>query len=102
MRFGLDFPCNIAYLSPATLLSLFSNKILHSLNPFCNSQIFPSPHSRSPHIDNVDSYLFHHNPLGRIGIIEECGYLEAFLTSKEASFITGARFDIDSGVTLGC
>ena len=52
--------------------------------------------------DAVKEYVINHHPLGRIGTIEECGYLAAFLASKEASFITGARFDIDGGVTLGC
>ena len=46
-------------------------------------------------------YIYAQHPLGRIGTIEECGYLAAFLASDEALFITGARFDIDGGVTLG-
>ena len=46
-------------------------------------------------------YIYGQHPLGRIGTIEECGYLAAFLASDEALFITGAVFDIDGGVTLG-
>ena len=46
-------------------------------------------------------YIYGQHPLGRIGTIEECGHLAAFLASDEAKFITGARFDIDGGVTLG-
>lgn len=46
-------------------------------------------------------YIYAQHPLGRIGTIEECGYLAAFLASNEALFITGAVFDIDGGVTLG-
>ena len=46
-------------------------------------------------------YIYSQHPLGRIGTIEECGYLAAFLASEEASFITGSSFDIDGGVTLG-
>jgi len=46
-------------------------------------------------------YIYAQHPLGRIGTIEECGYLAAFLASNEALFITGAIFDIDGGVTLG-
>ena len=46
-------------------------------------------------------YIYSQHPLGRIGTIEECGYLAAFLASDEALFITGAVFDIDGGVTLG-
>jgi len=46
-------------------------------------------------------YIYGQHPLGRIGTIEECGHLAAFLASDESLFITGARFDIDGGVTLG-
>lgn len=46
-------------------------------------------------------YIFGQHPLGRIGTIEECGYLAAFLASDEAAFITGSVFNIDGGVTLG-
>lgn len=51
--------------------------------------------------DAARKYIYGQHPLGRIGTIEECGYLAAFLASDEALFITGARFDIDGGVTLG-
>jgi NAD(P)-dependent dehydrogenase (short-subunit alcohol dehydrogenase family) len=51
--------------------------------------------------DTARKYLYSQHPLGRIGTIEECGYLAAFIASDEALFITGARFDIDGGVTLG-
>jgi NAD(P)-dependent dehydrogenase (short-subunit alcohol dehydrogenase family) len=46
-------------------------------------------------------YIYGQHPLGRIGTIEECGYLAAFIASDEAAFITGSVFDIDGGVTLG-
>lgn len=51
--------------------------------------------------DAARKYIYSVHPLGRIGTIEECGYLAAFIASDEALFITGARFDIDGGVTLG-
>jgi len=51
--------------------------------------------------DAARKYIYGQHPLGRIGTIEECGYLAAFIASDEALFITGARFDIDGGVTLG-
>ncbi len=51
--------------------------------------------------DASREYIYGQHPLGRIGSIEECGRLAAFLASDEAQFITGARFDIDGGVTLG-
>lgn len=46
-------------------------------------------------------YIYGQHPLGRIGTIEECGHLAAFIASDDAAFITGTRFDIDGGVTLG-
>ena len=51
--------------------------------------------------DAARKYIYGQHPLGRIGTIEECGYLATFLASEESLFITGARFDIDGGVTLG-
>ena len=39
-------------------------------------------------------------PMGRLGTIEELGELAAFLTSEEASYITGQSFVIDGGSTL--
>ena len=51
--------------------------------------------------DAARKYIYGQHPLGRIGTIEECGYLAAFLASDEAAFITGTVIDIDGGVTLG-
>jgi NAD(P)-dependent dehydrogenase (short-subunit alcohol dehydrogenase family) len=39
-------------------------------------------------------------PLGRLGDPREVGYLAAFLSSDEASYITGAEMVIDGGSTL--
>jgi L-fucose dehydrogenase len=46
-------------------------------------------------------YIYGQHPLGRIGTIEECGTVAAFLASDEASFVTGAAIPVDGGVTLG-
>jgi len=46
-------------------------------------------------------YIYSQHPLGRIGTIEECGTVAAFLASDEASFVTGAVIAVDGGVTLG-
>jgi len=48
----------------------------------------------------MTDYLISLIPIGRIGKTEEIGQLVAFLSSDEASFITGAEHIIDGGSTL--
>ncbi len=43
--------------------------------------------------------LSEYQPIGRMGTPEEIASLAVFLCSDEASFITGAAYDIDGGVT---
>lgn len=43
--------------------------------------------------------LSNYQPIGRMGKPEEIAALIAFLTSDDASFITGSAYDIDGGVT---
>ena len=38
-------------------------------------------------------------PIGRMGTPEEVAGLVGYLTSEQASFITGSAFEIDGGVT---
>jgi len=40
-----------------------------------------------------------YQPIGRMGKPEEVAALAAFLCSDEASFITGAAYTVDGGVT---
>ena len=47
------------------------------------------------------AYIYGQHPLGRIGTVEECGTVAAFLASDEASFVTGTAIHVDGGVTLG-
>ncbi len=42
--------------------------------------------------------LSEYQPIGRMGKPEEVAAVAAFLCSDEASFITGATYDIDGGV----
>lgn len=46
------------------------------------------------------SSLSEYQPIGRMGKPEEIAGLIQFLTSDDASFITGSAYDIDGGVTL--
>jgi NAD(P)-dependent dehydrogenase (short-subunit alcohol dehydrogenase family) len=48
----------------------------------------------------MTDYLISLTPIGRIGKPEEIGHLVAFLSSDEASFITGSDHIIDGGSTL--
>jgi len=47
------------------------------------------------------AYIYGQHPLGRIGTIEECGQVAAFLASDEAAFVTGSVISVDGGITLG-
>jgi NAD(P)-dependent dehydrogenase (short-subunit alcohol dehydrogenase family) len=38
-------------------------------------------------------------PLGRLGTVEEVANVYAFLASDEASFVTGAMYEVDGGIT---
>ena len=49
--------------------------------------------------DEMFAKLSEYQPIGRMGTPEEIAALAAFLCSDEASFITGAAYDIDGGVT---
>ena len=49
----------------------------------------------------ANALIYGQHPLGRIGTIEECGTVAAFLASDEASYVTGAAIHVDGGVTLG-
>ena len=55
---------------------------------------YPEERERSEKFDELSK----HQPLGRMGEPEEIANLAAFLCSKDASFITGAAYDIDGGV----
>ena len=55
---------------------------------------YPEERERSEKFDELSKY----QPLGRMGEPEEIANLAAFLCSKDASFITGAAYDIDGGV----
>ncbi|RED85418.1 SDR family NAD(P)-dependent oxidoreductase [Cohnella phaseoli] len=48
--------------------------------------------------DVIDSSWGRMHPIGRVGTMEECGELIAFLCSDKAGFITGGDYKIDGGL----
>ena len=51
------------------------------------------------HEAEVFEQLSRYQPIGRMGTPEEAAALAAFLCSDEASFVTGAAYPLDGGVT---
>jgi len=51
-------------------------------------------------LSGMTDYLTSLTPIGRIGKPEEIGHLVAFLSSDQASFITGSDHIIDGGAAL--
>ena len=41
-----------------------------------------------------------HNPLGRVGTIDDVAHLFVFLASDQSSFITGANYTVDGGLSI--
>jgi 2-hydroxycyclohexanecarboxyl-CoA dehydrogenase len=53
----------------------------------------------SPMDAEMEKMLTLSTPLGRLGTAEEVANVYAFLASDEASFITGAMYEVDGGIT---
>lgn len=51
--------------------------------------------------DKMRADLLARTPLGRLGVPEDVAGAVNFLASEEASFITGARIDVNGGVLMG-
>jgi NAD(P)-dependent dehydrogenase (short-subunit alcohol dehydrogenase family) len=54
---------------------------------------YPDQNDRDQKFTELSKY----QPIGRMGEPEEIASLATFLCSKEASFITGAAYDVDGG-----
>jgi NAD(P)-dependent dehydrogenase (short-subunit alcohol dehydrogenase family) len=55
----------------------------------------------SPMTEKMERDILHATPLGRRGTPEEIANVFAFLASDEASFITGALYFVDGGISIG-
>jgi NAD(P)-dependent dehydrogenase (short-subunit alcohol dehydrogenase family) len=56
--------------------------------------------SVSPMTDEMESDILNGTPMGRRGLPEEAANVFAFLASDEASFITGALYFVDGGISI--
>jgi len=69
---------------------------------FLTSRIHPSLADRSPEVDEIVKEqlapVAERIPLGRLGEPIELGNLVAFLASQQASYITGAVYQVDGGI----
>ncbi len=83
-------------------LELASRKIrVNSISPGAiDTELFSKMGMDSETLSGMTDYLTSLTPIGRIGKPEEIGQLVAFLSSDEASFITGSDHIIDGGATL--
>lgn len=83
-------------------LELASKKIrVNSISPGAiDTELFSKMGMDDETLNGMSDYLIGLTPLGRIGKPEEIGHLVAFLSSDEASFITGSDHVIDGGSTL--
>jgi len=83
-------------------LELASRKIrVNSISPGAiDTELFSKMGMDTETLNGMTDYLISLTPIGRIGKPEEIGQLVAFLSSDEASFITGSDHIIDGGSTL--
>ena len=83
-------------------LELASRKIrVNSISPGAiDTELFSKMGMDDEALNGMTDYLIGLTPIGRIGKPAEIGHLVAFLSSDEASFITGADHIIDGGSTL--
>jgi NAD(P)-dependent dehydrogenase (short-subunit alcohol dehydrogenase family) len=83
-------------------LELAPRKIrVNSISPGAiDTELFSKMGMDDKTLAGMTDYLISLTPIGRIGKPEEIGQLVAFLSSDEASFITGSDHTIDGGSTL--
>jgi len=89
-------------LMKTAALELASRKIrVNAISPGAiDTELFSKMGMDEAALAGMTDYLISLTPIGRIGKPEEIGQLVAFLSSDEASFITGSEHVIDGGSTL--
>ena len=92
----------VSSLMKTAALELASRKIrVNAISPGAiDTELFSKMGMDEKTLAGMTDYLISLTPIGRIGKPEEIGQLVAFLSSDEASFITGADHIIDGGSTL--
>jgi NAD(P)-dependent dehydrogenase (short-subunit alcohol dehydrogenase family) len=92
----------VSSLTKTAALELASRKIrVNAISPGAiDTELFSKMGMDEKTLAGMTDYLISLTPLGRIGKPEEIGQLVAFLSSDEASFITGSDHVIDGGSTL--
>jgi len=92
----------VSSLMKTAALELASRKIrVNAISPGAiDTELFSKMGMDEKTLAGMTDYLISLTPIGRIGKPEEIGQLVAFLSSDEASFITGSDHIIDGGSTL--
>ena len=92
----------VSSLVKTAALELAARKIrVNSISPGAiDTELFSKMGMDEDTLSGMTDYLTSLTPIGRIGKPEEIGQLVAFLSSNDASFITGSDHIIDGGATL--
>ena len=73
---------------------------VNTLSPgLIDTQIWTDLKTAASDIDACLAYWKTNIPMGRVGTPEEVAYAAVFLASDEASYVTGANFMVDGGMT---
>lgn len=92
----------VSSMMKTAALELAPRKIrVNAISPGAiDTELFSKMGMDEQSLAGMTDYLISLTPIGRIGKPEEIGQLVAFLSSDEASFITGSEHVIDGGSTL--
>jgi NAD(P)-dependent dehydrogenase (short-subunit alcohol dehydrogenase family) len=73
---------------------------VNTLSPgLIDTQIWTDIKNAAPNLEECLAYWKSNIPMGRVGTTEEVAYAAVFLASDEASYVTGANFLVDGGMT---